>query len=143
MTICVDASLVLKLYLPEPDSELAEQLWERWGAAAEDVRAPTLIDYEIASVLRLQAHRGGMSPSEAAERFADYVALPIRKEHDGSLAARGLEIATILGQPRAYDSTYLALAERLDAPLWTADRRLWNTAALRFPRVQLLGSLLQ
>lgn len=33
-----------------------------------------------------------------------------------------------LGQSKAYDSFYLALAETLRAPLWTADRRLANAA---------------
>ena len=41
---------------------------------------------------------------------------------------RALDWAERLGQARAYDATYLALAEELDAEFWTADRRLANAA---------------
>jgi predicted nucleic acid-binding protein len=40
----------------------------------------------------------------------------------------GFEWAGRLGQARAYDGFYLALAEELGAEFWTADRRLANAA---------------
>jgi predicted nucleic acid-binding protein len=47
---------------------------------------------------------------------------------DISLCKAALEWATRLQQSRAYDAFYLALAERLQAEFWTADRRLANGA---------------
>lgn len=39
-----------------------------------------------------------------------------------------LVFAERMGQPKAYDAQYLALASRENAPLWTADRRLAHAA---------------
>ena len=39
-----------------------------------------------------------------------------------------LRWATRLNQRPAYDAFYLAVAQRLDAELWTADRRLCHNA---------------
>ncbi len=47
---------------------------------------------------------------------------------DVSLARSALIWADKLGQVRAYDACYLALAERERATLWTADRRLASRA---------------
>jgi predicted nucleic acid-binding protein len=102
------------------------------------VRAPWLIDYEVASTLRLLAYRGELTVGESAGRFEDYLSLPIDKEHNSAVLSRAITLATDIGQPRAYDTAYLALAERYGAPLWTADRRFWNAAHERFPWVHQL-----
>ena len=39
-----------------------------------------------------------------------------------------LRLAERIGQNKAYDAHYLALAAREDAPFWTADKRLANAA---------------
>jgi predicted nucleic acid-binding protein len=39
-------------------------------------------------------------------------------------ALRVLEWTERLGQPVAYDAVYVELADRMQAELWTADRRL-------------------
>jgi predicted nucleic acid-binding protein len=48
--ICVDASLVLKLVLREPDSPLAEALWTEWLASGVQICAPTLLEFETTYV---------------------------------------------------------------------------------------------
>jgi predicted nucleic acid-binding protein len=45
------------------------------------------------------------------------------------LHQRALDWAERLGQSRAYDSQYVALAEQMGANLWTGDRRLANSSA--------------
>lgn len=47
---------------------------------------------------------------------------------DLELCQLALSWAGRLGQSRAYDSYYLALAERLGTELWTGDQRLVNAA---------------
>ncbi len=140
MTVCVDASLVIKLFLPESDSESAERIWARWEEAAEAVVAPALLDYEVASILRLQAFRRRITARESIEALGYFLRRAIHKPHDSDLVARACEIAAELGQLRAYDAAYLAVAERYGAPLWTADARLFNVAQARFPRVRLLSA---
>lgn len=102
--------------------------------------APVLIDYEVASILRLNVFRRESEPGVCARQLEDYGVLEIDKEHDDPIIARAVEIANELGQPRAYDSAYIAVAERNDAELWTADKRLWNSAHSRFPFMRLLGA---
>jgi predicted nucleic acid-binding protein len=50
------------------------------------------------------------------------------------------ELATRLDQPTAYDAHYLALAQALDCPFWTADRRLYQATRDTLPGVNLLGT---
>jgi predicted nucleic acid-binding protein len=45
-----------------------------------------------------------------------------------TLHRAALEWAERLGQARAYDAQYLALAEQSSAELWTADEKLYNRA---------------
>ena len=44
-----------------------------------------------------------------------------------SIAQRALELAYRFGLPATYDANFLALAEREECELWTADMRLWNS----------------
>ncbi len=54
--VCVDSSLVLKLAVPEEDSQRAQEKWERWAQQETEVVAPPLLWYEVTSVLRDRAH---------------------------------------------------------------------------------------
>lgn len=49
-------------------------------------------------------------------------------QEDEALCLEAFRWASRLNQKPAYDAFYLALSERLDADLWTTDRRLWNNA---------------
>ena len=42
------------------------------------------------------------------------------------------------GLPAIYDAHYLALAHRLNAEFWTADRRLFQAVQGRIPKIHLL-----
>jgi len=52
--------------------------------------------------------------------------------------ARAVEIAVELERHSAYDAAYLALAERLDAEVWTLDGPLFRNAGSRHA-VKLIG----
>ena len=45
---------------------------------------------------------------------------------DADLHSRAMDIALRFSLPAAYDAHYLALTERLEAEMWTADRRLYH-----------------
>jgi len=47
-------------------------------------------------------------------------------------------LAEAHGLPATYDAHYLALAERLEAELWTADRRLYAAVQAAMPQVNLV-----
>lgn len=94
--------------------------------------APALLRIEAANVLRTLAAKGAL-PAEDADALFDLLQdAPMDiVDPDDPLEVRALELALKLGLP-VYDCIYLALAERLERTLITADRRLLN--ALRASR---------
>jgi predicted nucleic acid-binding protein len=48
------------------------------------------------------------------------------------------EIGTILNMPNLYDCFYLALPKLLRIPLWTTDKKLFQSAQKEFAFVNLL-----
>ena len=51
---------------------------------------------------------------------------------------RTWQLAAHFQQPQAYDSFYLALADLMRVPFWTADRRLYNAVRGELRWVHLL-----
>jgi len=138
--VCVDASFVLRLLLGGPGGNRAEDLWEEWGERGIQAVAPGLIFYEVTNALyRLLA--GTAAAFEETAEFLDLaLALEIDTVSDAPLHRKALSIARKCGLKSTCDSHYLALAQGLDADLWTADRRLVNAVSGTFPWVKFLGT---
>ncbi len=68
--VCIDASIVLKLVLPEEHAERASRLWKDWLVNDIGPVAPLLIRYEITSALRKNVHRGLIAQDRADKAFA-------------------------------------------------------------------------
>jgi predicted nucleic acid-binding protein len=119
MTIVVDASVALKWYLNEDDSEQALALL----AADERLIAPDLVVAELCNgAWRLIRH--GELRSEQLAIIARGAPDAFAALHSSaSLAVRAAAIALELDHP-VYDCFYLALSEAEDTPLVSADRRL-------------------
>ena len=129
MTIVVDSNIVAALVLPVSYSPQANALIDHWRRSGERLIAPTLFEYEITSLIRRsvfsnQLERAQMLPILSRLLNSGVVTIPPTKaSHVDALA-----LAERIGQSKAYDAQYLALASRENAPLWTADRRLAHTA---------------
>ncbi len=54
----IDASFLLKIFLPEEKSDEAEMLWSRWVEDHVEIIVPTLIIFEVTSVIRNKVFRG-------------------------------------------------------------------------------------
>lgn len=116
--IVVDASAVLELLLDGPAREV---IATRFCEPGVSLHAPHLLDVEVASVLRQHARSGGLSDQRAAEVLSDFLDLSITRYPHDLLLPR---VWTLRHTVSAYDAMYVALAEGLDAPLLTRDRKL-------------------
>jgi len=85
---------------------------------------PHLLDVEVVQVLRRQVRDGMLSSMRADEALDDLDDLPLTWHGHGALLRRIWELRHNL---TAYDATYVALAEALDATLLTCDGQIAST----------------
>ena len=117
MTIVVDASvLVAALVDHGPDGD-----WARDGVASAALAAPSHLQVEVSNVLRRAVLTGGVGREAAALAHRDLAQLTVTTFPFEVLADRIWELHPTV---TAYDAAYVALAEELDVPMWTLDRRL-------------------
>jgi predicted nucleic acid-binding protein len=90
--------------------------------------APHLIDAEFGNVLRKRTRAGDVTLLQARTALSTASSIvDVRYPHAGNLS----ELAwTMRDNLSFYDALYVALAVRLDVPLWTADRRLSRAPGL-------------
>jgi len=115
--IVLDASAAVDLLAARvPADGLADRV-----LADGDLHAPHLIDVEVAQALRRLAASRALSDDRATDALLDAALLPIVRYPQLALVERAWELRHNLG---VYDGVYIALAEMLEAPLVTCDRRL-------------------
>lgn len=138
--ICLDASFVVALLVPEYFSPVVLKLWQDWIQAEKDFVAPTLLHYEVTSALFRKQVRHLIEPGDAQAALQHFLALDITLVNLPDLAKRAMAIATQFQRPNTYDAFYLALAEYLDCPCWTADERLYNAVQAQFTWIAWVGN---
>lgn len=89
--------------------------------ADEELHAPALLDYEVASALRGHALGGKLTDEQVDDAVDDFSALTIQR-YPLSLMIR--DVLDLLNDLTVYDAAYVVLAKALDAPLVTADAKL-------------------
>ncbi len=94
----------------------------------EVVIGPDQLRVEVISVVRRHLHAGRLSQEQAAAAIEDLLEFPVRVSPTGPLLSRMWELREDL---TVHDACYAALAEAIDAPLLTADRRLNDAPGLR------------
>ena len=94
----------------------------------QSLAAPDLLRLEAMSVFRRQASNGSLTPEQAKDALEDLLSLPLVVYPAAPLLSRGWDLRDNVS---AYDSCYVALAEALDCPLVTADKRLANAPGTR------------
>jgi predicted nucleic acid-binding protein len=116
--IVVDASALLEILLRTPAAKAVE---DRLFAPRETLHAPHLLDVEIAQVIRRYAANGEIDGERGRMALNDLADLNLRRYPHDFLLPRIWQLRNNL---TAYDAAYVALAEALDAPLLTRDKRL-------------------
>jgi predicted nucleic acid-binding protein len=116
--IVVDASAVLEVLLRTPTATAVER---RLFESSQTLHAPHLLDVEVAQVVRRYAANGEIDAERGRMALADLADLSLRRYPHDFLLSRVWDLRNNL---TAYDAVYVALAEALDAPLLTRDKRL-------------------
>jgi predicted nucleic acid-binding protein len=116
--IVVDASAVLEVLLRTPTATAVER---RLFEPSQTLHAPHLLDVEVAQVVRRYAANGEIDAERGRMALADLADLSLRRYPHDFLLSRVWDLRNNL---TAYDAVYVALAEALDAPLLTRDKRL-------------------
>jgi predicted nucleic acid-binding protein len=140
--LVVDASVGAKWFLPEDRESLTEQaaeLLHRFEKNEVQFVVPDLFHVEIANAIWKAARTGRVS-----SEFANHALLLLTRRKISTVPARELlegafQIATIHART-VYDSLYVELAIQTRTQLITADERLANALAARFP-VKWLGAI--
>ncbi|MGE3978309.1 MAG: type II toxin-antitoxin system VapC family toxin [Nitrospira sp.] len=121
MAYVIDASVILKWFIPEEHSELALRLKD------SDVRlhAPAFLMLEVGNVLSKKRRRGELTTQDAEDIWRAFRRAPIRRHADETLVLGAFDLANHTKQS-LYDSLYLALAMQLNLSFLTADRKFYN-----------------
>ncbi len=128
--VVVDAKFSLAQVLPLPYSPAVIQRMRVWQDELPRILVPGLWEYEVVTGLRRACFQRLLSLEQAQSSLEELLGMELEVvPASPNLHRRALEWAEQLGQLRAYDAQYLALAEQEGAELWTGDRRLANGAA--------------
>ncbi len=129
--IVLDASAVIELLLVTPTGV---RVGHRISPPRESLHAPHLLDVEVAQVLRRYLFTGALTQRRSEEALQDLMDMDVARYSHVELLPR---VWHLRRNVTAYDALYLALAEALDTPLLTCDRRLARSTGHR-ARVELV-----
>jgi len=116
--IVLDASVVVELLT---NGALADSIRNDLAGRDESFIVPHLIDVEVVSAIR-RLVAGRRIGSERSDRFLEgLAALPAERYSHTPLIGRIWELRHNF---TAYDAAYIALAEAMDAVLYTSDQKL-------------------
>ncbi len=140
MTVVVDANILIAFGLAdEPLHTQAKQVLSAWQTTNEHLTAPRLFRSEITAVVRKAVYQQRMTIEQGRVMLSQLLAYPVEFHEDDALLKEAYELAVRFNRPRAYDSQYMALAQRLNCDFWTADERLANSTQGQFPHIRWLG----
>ena len=133
MNLTVDASVVVKWFVPEEFSEEARLLLEY----PHEFQAPDILLAEFGNTMWKKFRRGEVSFLQPYMDELLEIDEVIALHPVGEQVTRAVQIAEELDHP-VYDCLYLACAEATGSTVVTADRRLANKAASGFAGVDVL-----
>ncbi len=125
MTQVVDASVVASTLLGVDD----HRDWATAMVAAGEIAAPHLMQFEVGNIIRRVVAHGAIDADTGAHALAELIRLPLLESVPfDRIAARAWELRANV---TTYDAAYVAVAELLECPLVTLDRRLARATAPR------------
>jgi predicted nucleic acid-binding protein len=124
----IDASVLIKFYVPEILSGRAERLLTDVEKGHIDLSAPDLIYPEAGNILWKKQRLKELTRSEVEEITNAILSLPLKMEASRPLIPLTLDIA-IAYRITVYDAIYVGLTKVYETTLITADRKLVDVLA--------------
>jgi len=128
MNLVIDASVLIKFYVPEILSDRAERLLARVEKKEIDLLAPDLIYPEAGNILWKKQRLKELTRPEVEQITDAILLLPLKIEVSKSLLPVAVDIAIAYGMT-VYDALYLSLAKVYETTMITADRKLVEALA--------------
>lgn len=128
MNLVIDASVVIKVYIPEILSDKAEEVMSRVASGDLILLAPDLLYPETGNILWRKQRLHELTPAEVEEIVDAITYLPIRIEQSRPVMPLAVSIAMHSGIT-VYDAMYVAVARIYETRMITADRRLVDALA--------------
>lgn len=135
----IDASVALKwVFNDEEAIEAATAMLQHIERGDLQAHVPDLFAYEVSNALWAAVRQGRLTLEESAEALQAFRVLQFTWH---SLYAVWDNAFTLAAQYERsfYDSVYVALAQHLQVPLFTGDRRLYNALHGRLEGVHWIG----
>ena len=125
----VDASVVIKWFVPEIHSDAARRLL----SAPNQYLSPDLLFPEVGNTIWKKVRRGELTAEEGRKLAADVTTVAVDIVSTRRLMIDAHALAMMTGVT-VYDALYLALAVRLETQMITADDKL-SRALAHYPLI--------
>lgn len=116
----VDASVLVSMLAGAEHAAWAQEELATPGSR-QSIWAPHVVDAEVGHSLRRRVAARQLHADSARDALDDLMRLPLRRIAHRDLLDRAWDLRDNLS---FYDALYVALADRLEAPLLSLDRRL-------------------
>jgi len=124
--VVIDASVVLKWYLPDEEhGPKALDLLDKYISDEIDLVAPSLLEYEVINGLVIAQRKGRVKEEKFLIAIDGFINLDIKLKNISNIYTRVLHYCEIFNCS-VYDASYLAVAEKEGISMITADERLYN-----------------
>lgn len=123
LLVC-DASAIAALLLDSGH----DGTWVADTVAGAELAAPALLDWEAANTIRRLELAKLISADQAAQAHADLLSLTIERWPYELVSQRVWQLRSNV---TIYDASYIAVAETLQVPLLTLDRRLARAPGIK------------
>lgn len=132
LNIVIDASILAKWFLPgEEDAEIALRIKDDFAQGNVSISLPSLIYYEINNLLKSAVISMRIDPKKAVKIYGDFLDLDFEIYATKELLKSTLDYA-VKYNISSYDASYVALAEYLQKPFFTADKNLLDKVKNKF-----------
>lgn len=137
----VDASVAVKIFVPETLSAQAQEVFARYASEnGAELIVPDFFFIECANVFWKWVQRSGYPDKDAQTHLHDLTSLGLTAIPAQAITEEALAIA-LDHRITAYDACYVAAAAQLQLPLITADEKLATKLAKGSYQVQWLGDI--